>query len=62
MLEQFSMGKFVTYLESFFSLLLPRGARQFKVTPKGEASWSHSEAEHAEGHRLGLSAMGPHLT
>ena len=36
MLEQFSMGKFVTYLESFFSLLLPRRARQFKVTPKGE--------------------------
>ncbi|MGD1047661.1 MAG: glycosyltransferase [Candidatus Krumholzibacteriaceae bacterium] len=38
MLEQFSMGKFVTYLESFFSLFLPRRARQFKVTPKGETS------------------------
>jgi cellulose synthase (UDP-forming) len=36
MLEQFSMGKFVTYLESFFSLLLPRRSRQFAVTPKGE--------------------------
>jgi cellulose synthase (UDP-forming) len=35
MLEQFSMGKFVTYLESFFSLFLPRRARQFAVTPKG---------------------------
>jgi cellulose synthase (UDP-forming) len=35
LLEQFSMGKFFTYLESFFSLLLPRRARQFKVTPKG---------------------------
>jgi hypothetical protein len=29
------MGKFFTYLESFFSLFLPRRARQFKVTPKG---------------------------
>jgi len=36
MLEQFSMGKFVTYLGSFFSLFLPRRLRQFKVTPKGE--------------------------
>ena len=36
MLEQFSMGKFVTYLESFFSLFLPRRLRQFTVTPKGE--------------------------
>lgn len=36
MLEQFSMGKFVTYLESFFSIFLPRRARTFKVTPKGE--------------------------
>ena len=36
MLEQFSMGKFVTYLESFFSLFLPRRSRQFAVTPKGE--------------------------
>ncbi len=36
LLEQFSMGKFVTYLQSFFSLLLPKRARQFKVTPKGE--------------------------
>jgi cellulose synthase (UDP-forming) len=38
MLEQFSMGKFVTYLESFFSLFLPRRLRQFKVTPKGSKS------------------------
>jgi cellulose synthase (UDP-forming) len=38
MLEQFSMGKFVTYLESFFSLFLPPRLRQFKVTPKGEKS------------------------
>ena len=38
LLEQFSMGKFFTYLESFFSLLLPRRARQFKVTPKGRGT------------------------
>lgn len=38
LLEQFSMGKFVTYLQSFFSLLMPKRARQFKVTPKGEAA------------------------
>lgn len=38
LLEQFSMGKFATYLQSFFSLLLPRRARQFAVTPKGERS------------------------
>ncbi|RJR26604.1 MAG: glycosyltransferase [Candidatus Latescibacterota bacterium] len=43
LLEQFSMGKFVTYLQSFFSLLLPRRLRQFKVTPKGErASAPHA--------------------
>lgn len=38
LLEQFSMGKFFTYLESFFSLLLPRRLRQFKVTPKGRGT------------------------
>jgi cellulose synthase (UDP-forming) len=36
MLEQFSMGKFITYLQSFFSLFLPRRLRQFAVTPKGQ--------------------------
>jgi len=36
LLEQFSMGKFVTYLQSFLSLFLPRRARRFTVTPKGE--------------------------
>ena len=38
MLEQFSMGKFVTYIRSFFALLLPKRARLFKVTPKGDSS------------------------
>lgn len=38
MLEQFSMGKFVTYIRSFFALLLPKRARRFKVTPKGGGS------------------------
>ena len=38
------------------------GQAEVKVTPNGEATWSHSEAEHAEGKRLGLSAIGPHLT
>ena len=36
LLEQFSMGKFVTYLQSFGSLFLPKRARTFKVTPKGQ--------------------------
>jgi len=38
------------------------GQAEVKVTPRGEASWSDSEAEHAKGHRLGLQAMGSHLT
>jgi cellulose synthase (UDP-forming) len=38
MLEQFSMGKFITYIRSFFALFLPKRARQFKVTPKAESS------------------------
>jgi hypothetical protein len=38
------------------------GQAEVKVTPRGEASWSESEAEHAKGHRLGLQAMGSHLT
>jgi cellulose synthase (UDP-forming) len=38
MLEQFSMGKFVTYIRSFFALLLPKRLRSFKVTPKGDGS------------------------
>jgi cellulose synthase (UDP-forming) len=40
LLEQFSMGKFVTYLESFFWLLQPRRPRRLKVTPKGERASS----------------------
>jgi cellulose synthase (UDP-forming) len=38
MLEQFSMGKFITYIRSFFALLLPKRARQFKVTPKADST------------------------
>ncbi len=38
MLEQFSMGKFITYVQSFFSLFLPKRAKGFKVTPKGDRS------------------------
>ncbi len=38
MLEQFSMGKFITYVQSFFSLFLPKRSKGFKVTPKGDRS------------------------
>jgi len=38
MLEQYSMGKFVTYIKSLGMFLLPRKSGQFKVTPKGEDS------------------------
>ncbi len=36
MLEQFSMGKFMTYMQTLGVFLLPSKARRFKVTPKGE--------------------------
>jgi cellulose synthase (UDP-forming) len=35
-LEQFSMGKFFTYMKSIFSFLFPKKRSDFKVTPKGE--------------------------
>jgi len=38
MLEQFSMGKFVTYLKTFGMALLPKKSSEFKVTPKGEGT------------------------
>lgn len=38
MLEQFSMGKFFTYIKSVLSFFLPRMRKTFKVTPKGERS------------------------
>jgi len=38
MLEQFSMGKFVTYLKTLGTALLPKKSREFKVTPKGEGT------------------------
>jgi len=36
MLEQFSMGKFITYIGTLGAFLLPKREREFKVTPKGE--------------------------
>ncbi|HSG29071.1 MAG TPA: glycosyltransferase, partial [Candidatus Krumholzibacterium sp.] len=36
MLEQFSMGKFITYMQTLIMFLLPKRFRKFKVTPKGE--------------------------
>ncbi|MBN1165104.1 MAG: glycosyltransferase [Candidatus Krumholzibacteriota bacterium] len=38
MLEQFSMGKFITYMKTLGVFLLPKRARRFKVTPKGVKS------------------------
>lgn len=40
MLEQFSMGKFFTYIQSMGMFLFPKKTTQFKVTPKGEYSLS----------------------
>ena len=34
-LEQFSMGKFFTYIKSLFNFLFPKKRKDFKVTPKG---------------------------
>ncbi len=34
MLEQFSMGKFFTYIKTFIIPFLPRKSKEFKVTPK----------------------------
>ncbi|OGW37548.1 MAG: hypothetical protein A2Y97_04420 [Nitrospirae bacterium RBG_13_39_12] len=36
MLEQYSMGKFVTYLKTLGMVLFPKKSKEFKVTPKGE--------------------------
>lgn len=36
MLEQYSMGKFITYLKSLISIILPKKFEEFKVTPKWE--------------------------
>ena len=36
MLEQFSMGKFFTYLKSMVIPFVPKKSKEFKVTPKGE--------------------------
>jgi c-di-GMP-binding flagellar brake protein YcgR len=38
MLEQYSMGKFVTYMKSLLMFFLPKKSGQFRVTPKGEGS------------------------
>lgn len=35
MLEQFSMGKYFTYMKSVWLFLFPKARREFKVTPKG---------------------------
>lgn len=37
MLEQFSMGKYFTYLKSIGLFLFPKARTEFKVTPKGES-------------------------
>jgi cellulose synthase (UDP-forming) len=42
MLEQFSMGKFVTYISSLFAFLLPKRSRTFTVTPKGDGTSASS--------------------
>ncbi len=36
MLEQFSMGKYFTYIKSVWLFFLPKERSKFKVTPKGE--------------------------
>lgn len=38
LLEQFSMGKFLTYIGTLGAFLFSKGAKKFKVTPKGERS------------------------
>ncbi|UCF05155.1 MAG: glycosyltransferase [bacterium] len=38
LLEQFSMGKFVTYIGTLGAFLFSRKSKQFKVTPKGQRS------------------------
>jgi cellulose synthase (UDP-forming) len=40
MMEQFSMGKFGTYIATLWAFLLPKKARQFTVTPKGDKATS----------------------
>lgn len=41
LLEQFSMGKYFTYLKTMIIAFLPRKGKEFKVTPKGEKSKMH---------------------
>jgi len=36
LLEQFSMGKYFTYLKTLVIPLIPKRSKEFKVTPKGE--------------------------
>ncbi len=38
MLEQFSMGKFTTYISSLFGFLFSKRSKKFQVTPKGMPS------------------------
>ncbi len=38
MLEQFSMGKYFTYIKSIWLFFLPKERSKFKVTPKGEGA------------------------
>jgi cellulose synthase (UDP-forming) len=38
MLEQFSMGKYFTYIKSVWLFFLPKERAKFKVTPKGEGT------------------------
>lgn len=42
MLEQFSMGKFFTYMKTIVVSLIPRKGKVFKVTPKGESDTSYT--------------------
>lgn len=40
LLEQFSMGKFVTYMSSLWAFILPKRMREFTVTPKRDRDGS----------------------
>lgn len=42
MLEQYSMGKFFTYIKTFLVALLPKKSQEFKVTPKWHQERSSS--------------------
>ena len=52
LLEQFSMGKFVTYLESFFSLLLPRRGATVQGDAEGRSSLDPVPARRPAGDRV----------